>query len=410
MSQNEYIYKNINIFKYMLITLMFIVGFLNSRQYLEFMGLGVVYNLLLMVFYALLLLMILYLFINFLYQKKRFNLYSFSYYEILLLAVLIKFLILFIQFPLLFLPGESLFSEFITVTGNLLLIAVIVKANMNKNSIKQVIWAFGLGLSFSTIIPLLFFPEMIGSRISHINGFTFNGSFWNASVIAYISIGWLLVYLASIESSRLKRNILLLLFIIFVLGSLAGLSRASLLSFLISLFVYLIASNQFRKYIRVTVFLVIIFFVIINFFPEAFGNFSQRLDGGIDIEEEGRIKIWKDYIEDIPSYFLIGELEGDYKRYSVTGHGPHSVFLNWFTQYGILGFIGFIVLLIGVLISIFKVNKNMPRKAAPLYAWLVAYLSVATINETGFMQLGIFGGIGLILAIGKNIDDRAYEN
>src|SRR5699024_8087497 len=109
---------------------------------------------------------------------------SFPYWSVLVFAVGLKFLLYLIQSPTSLLPGGEFFSPLLTFSSNLLLMIILIKGINNMYYIKAVVWAFGIGASLSTIIPFIFFPEMIGSRISLIDDFTFTGAFWNSSVIS----------------------------------------------------------------------------------------------------------------------------------------------------------------------------------------------------------------------------------
>lgn len=391
------------------VLLMFLAGILNSNRYLNFMGLGRLNQSILFLFYSMLVLVSAILVLNLLTKKKVYKDYTYPYWVILLTAVTSKILILFLQSPSAFFPGGVYFSYLMTIGVNLIFIIVVIKSIRSFHYIRKATWAFGLGASLSAIIPLLMFPEMIGSRTIVIDGYVFSGAFWNSVVISYMSVGWLLVALSIKESSRFKRGILLGIFLLLIFGSLAGLSRATLLSLFLSILAYLIISKTFIKYLKVIILTILIISVTFFFFQDAINNFADRLDGGINIENENRVRIWMDYMGNIPNYFLLGEIEGNYKKYSTTGVGPHSVFLNWFSQFGIVALFGFIALLFGLLKSINIIRHTEPNQvSAALFAWLISYLSIATINETGFSELSIFGAIGIILAWG-NIMKRKFK-
>src|SRR5690606_36677579 len=121
---------------------------------------------------------------------------------------------------------------------------------------------------------------------------------------------------------------------------------------------------------------------------------------------EPRIEIWRDYMEDITKYIFFGEIEGNYTIYSVTRQGPHSVLFNWLVQFGLLALIGFLFLIKGLFNSVKKIKNKFPiETSAAIYAWIAAYLAVAMINETGFEQLTIFAGFGIILGWGNIYND-----
>src|SRR5699024_4387789 len=171
-------------------------------------------------------------------------------------------------------------------------------------------------------------------------------------------VGWWLVSLSSVEKSRIRRFFLISLFLIMAFGGLAGLSRSTLLSLIVSISVYLLFAKKVKKVIKVILSGLIIVLLIINLFSDLVLNFSQRLDGGIEIQNETRTEIWLDYFEDLPSYFLFGALDGDYTKYSSFSMGPHSTILNWLVQFGILGVLGFVALLIGFIKSIKRIKKH----------------------------------------------------
>lgn len=395
---NNYGYQKI------IVLLMFIVGLLNSSIYFSFMGVNVLNVFLLLLFYSLIGFMCFIILLNYLYKRKGKIVYSFPYWLILTIAVMLKFIILFIQFPLSFLPGEDNFNLFISMISILLLMIVLIKGIHNMYYLKATIWCFGIGASFSASIPLFFYPEMIGQRTSLINNYVFTGAFWNSAVISYISVGWLLIAISIDEKSKIKKWILMSMFLLLVLAGLAGLSRATLVSLIISVIVYLIMSNKFKEYLKVIIFTSFLLLVSFVTFQEPIENFGKRFNSEIVIEDESRINIWNDYIENIPDYFFLGEIEGNHLKYSKTDQAPHSVLLNWLAQYGILGLLGFGILLIGILKSIQDIKlRHSKQVAAALYAWLAAYLSLGLINETGFSELAVFGGIGIILSWGNII-------
>lgn len=387
-----------------LVLLTFLAGILNAQQYFSFLGLRPLTSSLVLFFYGLLLLSCFLLVISMLYKGSGFSFKVSRYWLLLFIAVGLKFVILFIQYPASFLPGNELFNKLLIIPANILLTIVLCTGLATTYYLKASIWAMGLGTSLATIIPIIFFPEMIGNRLSTIENYFFNGSFWNPSVISYISVGWLLVALASIENSKIKQRLLMGTFLLIMFGCLAGLSRAALLSILLSSIIYLWKSKKITKYIKVIAGALALVFILVFFFQEIISNYSARFEGGFQIQDETRSVIWRDYLEteDIANYLLFGELQGDYTKYSEGGFAPHSVFLNWFSQFGILGLIGFLLLLIGILIAIKQIRTSTSNQtAAALYAWLVGYLSVASINETGFDDLTVFGAFGIVLAWGR---------
>lgn len=396
-------FKKNSLYIYIFIFLVvFLAGLMNSANFFIVIGLNDLNTITKICFYLLLASLFLILLINNLLTRNSFLPEAFPYWSVLLCAVLLNYFILFIQNPSWIFPGGKYFSDFFHFILILTIMIVLAGVLRSYQAIKLAIWGLALGSSFSALIPFLFYPEMIGSRDIDFQGHHFSGGFWNSSVISYISVGWLAVSLSTLEKSKIKSFFLMSLFLIMAIGGIAGLSRATLLSVVISVCVYIFFAKKFKKYIKVILSGAIIVFFVISFFPDLFTNFSARLEGGIDIEEEGRTKIWLDYLQDLPSYFLFGAIDGDYTKYSIYGMGPHSTILNWITQFGILGLLGFVILILGLVSSIKKIKVQFSiETSSALLAWLAAYLSVALINETGFKQLTVFAAFGIIMAWGN---------
>lgn len=386
--------------------IVFFAGLMNSKDYFNFMGFNNFNFMISICFYLLFFTLFFLYLINNLFVSKKYFLNGVSYWIVLLSAVFLKFYILFVQNPSWLLPGGGYFYNFFEIIVILLVGILFSGILQNLKGIRVAIWGLGLGAIFSALIPLLLFPEMIGSRSSEVQGYFFNGAFWNSSVISYISVGWLLVSLASIERSRIKKYFLISFFLLLAFGGIAGLSRATLFSVSVSVCVYLLFAKSLKKSMKIILLGIVLLFSVINLFPDLIFSFGERLEGGIDVEDEARTKIWIDYLAKLPSYLLFGAIDGDYKKYSVYGMGPHSTALNWLVQYGLLGLIGFILLVIGLLKSIKEIQKHFSAETtSALYAWVASYLSVALMNETGFKQLTVFIAFGIILAWG-NISRR----
>lgn len=400
--------KKINIYSLfkienLLILLMFVIGFKLSSSYFSFMELSFVSRILNLMLYALLMINALLITIKLLSNKLKLYKFLFSNWTIIVIAILLKLFTLFIQFPKAFLPGSDNFGYLIDFTSIVLILCILIIGLNTDQLIRKSIWALGMGLFTSSVIPLIMFPEMIGIRQSEFGTFTFTGGFWNVGVIGFISIGWLLIALSVKEQSIFKRVVLVLFILIIAFSGLAGLSRAIVVSIALSIITYLVFARKIKQYFLFIVVSILVVIIVTYSFNEVIENLAYRLDGGINIQEEARTTIWKTYIEYIPDYFLLGEIQGDYTKYTNWIFEPHSSLLNWFVQFGILGLIGFIMLLTGVFKSIRYIGKAHSRLiSAPLYAWLIAYISVSFVNQTGFKDLSVFAAIGVIYAWGLN--------
>lgn len=397
-----------------LFLLVFIAGLLNAQSYIVYMGFYRFNNMLVTSLYILLLIITIYFILSFLYKGNKISIYSTRYWILLVVVVVFKYFILILNNPSVF-SNDSFYSTFVKFSANITIMLLLIIGLKGITNVKKAIILFGIAASFSAIIPLAFYPEYIGTRITTINGFKFTGAFWNASLISYISAGWLLFSISTFEKSKLKRNIYICLFLLLVLASLAGLSRASLLSLIMATLTYLIFSNKLSEYIRLLLVACAIGFILFIFFKEPIDNFQERLEREVNIEEEPRFSIWLDYLEDYQDFFLLGTMDGNHRKFSSTGQGPHSVLLNWLSQYGIFALMGYVFLILGLLQSIHIIGKHYGKQtSAALYAWLVSYLSVALINETGFSELTVFVAFGMLIAWGKQVrnhnQERTHQN
>lgn len=325
--------KNLNLnTQYFIVLLLFVVGAMNSIDYFNYMGLSIFSRLLTYAFYLLIVITTTLLLITLTLDNKRLSLNFFPYWFIIIIAIFLKMMILFIQFPTKMFFGGSNVSFTITFLSIATLIIIITNGLYDLKFIKMSIWSLGIGLIISSVIPLLFYPEMIGRREGIVNGYEFSGGFWNSGVIGFLSVGWLLIALSINEKSKIKRIILYGMFFLFALTGLAGLSRALILSIVFSILIYLVIANKLKQYLKFIVLGIIVSVVFIYIFNDIIENLMFRFEGGINIQEETRVNIWSAYLANIADFFWFGEITGDYKKYTRWVFGPHSAPLNWFAK------------------------------------------------------------------------------
>lgn len=393
-----------------IVLFVFVIGILNARNYFILLGYDNIERILTYIYYILLAFSFTIVFIEIGTQKKKIHKPFFIYWIVIIIAILLKLFILFVQFPGSFMPNGYNFVYLINFISAIAILFVIINGVQNIELLKKCVFALAIGLFSSAMIPLILFPEMIGKREIIVNNITFSGGFWNVGVVGFISIGWILVAMSINEKNKAKKNILLFMTIIICLVGLAGLSRAILLAITLSLVVYLLVSRKVKQLVIVITIAIASVIAIMYLFNDISTNLMLRLEGGINIEEEARTQIWISYLTNIPDYFWFGEITGDFTKYTNWIFGPHSTPLNWFVQFGILGITGFIMLLLGTFKSIkYIVKVNSKSLSAPLYAWLFAYISVSFMNETGFNQYAIFCGFGFIYSWGI-ISYNRYKN
>lgn len=328
------------------------------------------------------------------------RMYSKNYYlngKILIMITLVLWVV--IQSLL-----NSIFSSNNMIPRNLLsgLLAFLVLTLGIKNQ-KQFNFAFKLfvlGALFSALIPLVKFNGAIGVRTTIYQGVYYPGGLWNSILVSFVSCGWLI--LASIQKKELKRSYKIfgiIAFSILWLGSFAGVSRTFFLSTMISVFIYALASKNLKKLIQIILIVVIMVVGLESVFPETLTRILSRITDTIgNLAEESRVTIWRTYLSNFSNYYITGAF-GNYLKYgpSVISYGTHSVFLNWLVQYGLIGLVGFIMLLIGIVSEVFSIQKQKPKEYSFIVAWLSGYFVQIMISETGFVEASIY--VGLSFAI-----------
>ena len=401
-----------------LILLLFFTGLINSRRHIAMFKIPFLEVIIILIFGLLFVLNILMIIFKcFIYKESPYV--TDKYWKPLIIIILLKYIIIFSQILYSFLinkltsdvqtlslaanyPINSHVNNLIKFIINFTMIAILTTRIDNFCKLNLSISAFGLGCAIAPIIGLIFFPNLIGRRISYVNGIFFAGSFWNASVIAFVSSGWLLISTLKNIEKPFGKFINLFLAVIMFVGGIAGLSRAIVVSGFISMLIYVICLKDIKKLFKIIAILIILVLIIQSQFGIIFENFKLRLQKKGDIRNEGRIKIWKDYLEDIKTFFILGEPVEGYKVFSKTGKGPHSILLNWWSQFGVFAVLAFIWFMCGVWKSASYIYKNMTiQQGAAIFAWLFGYLSLAMINETGYRELPFYAAMGIIFAWGN---------
>ncbi|TYS59866.1 hypothetical protein FZC74_06840 [Sutcliffiella horikoshii] len=295
----------------------------------------------------------------------------------------------------LFTNGEYLPRNLIT---SLLALIVIILGVSNSKTLRGVISAFGIGALISVLIPLIFFPDMIGRRSVNVYGIIYEGGFWNNALISFASAAWIYIALAVNNGTKKTKLLAFITFGIAWIASFAGLSRTLILITVISITFYLMYIRKFKSILKISVIIIVLVTLIINLFPNIIEEFNNRLSANGNLfEDESRVNIWKSYLSNIPEFFFVGSLES-YREFGPNGLGPHSAFLNWFVQYGIIGLVGFIYLIMGLIKEINIVKRKSRNEAAFLWVWLISYISLALINQTGFVETSFYVAFGIVLS------------
>ncbi|NMA75368.1 MAG: O-antigen ligase family protein [Bacteroidales bacterium] len=293
-----------------------------------------------------------------------------------------------------FASGEYIPRNLITA---FLCTAVIVLSINDIVDFRKVVWSFAIGAGISALIPLILHPEMIGYRSGWLNGVHFRGGFWNFTLISFVSAGWIAIALAKNSEKKYTRLLSYLIFLTTWIAAFAGLSRTLLLMSFVGIATYLLYTRRIKPAFKMGLLVLVLVIITFKFFPGVVANISERINlTQRAYQDEGRVVIWRHYLENASEYFVVGAL-GNYRDFDPAGHGPHSVFLNWLVQYGLIGLIGFMYLIWGLLKEIKRVTKYSRDEAALLLAWLTSYLTLSSINQTGFIEASFYVGFGIVL-------------
>jgi len=355
--------------------------------------------------------------------NRRLSLKPVKYFLPLILIVSLKYFSFFVEDPSVFLPdAPALQSQIVGVNYaeipvgvyftqtkkfllNFLVMSVMALGLRSIKSIKMASLVLGSGCALAIIIPLVFFYDTIGSREAVYFGIAFAGGIWNSGIIALMSSGWLLIGIATdIKIPRLIRRAATIMVIVIIFGCIAGLSRSAILAISVSALFYLAYSRNIKNAGKLLFVFSFVFAIVILYWPGVIPGYQDRLIHSTGLlKDASRLLIWEEYIKTAHKYFLFGAPINGYIQFSgYTGRPPHSVILYLLVQFGVFGLGAFLWLLIGLFRSAKNVSRYVSKNQSHiLLAWMVCYLTVSMINQTGFMELPLYGAIGIILAWGN---------
>lgn len=382
----------IRILPLLLYIISFYASFRNANIYL-FNGQNAVESVLLDYMYLTLLLgTFVWLIINRLYSKNdKINI------KLLIMVVLIIWVVIQAIFNTI-LTGVNMIPR--NLLSGLLAFTVLFLGIKNQRQFNYSFKSFVFGALVSALIPLIKFISVIGIRTTFYQGIYYPGGIWNAVLVSFISVGWLILAFLQRDEVKLGYKFWgLLSFLVIWIGAFAGVSRSFFLSTVISILIYAFASNNFKKLLQVTLVVGLVIIALETLLPETLSRIFERVMASVgNLAEESRVVIWKTYLENISNYAITGAF-GNYQDYGPKGvkYGTHSVFLNWLVQYGFIGLIGFISLLVATISEIFAIRSIKPKEFSFILAWLGGYLMQILISETGFVEASIYVGLAFTM-------------
>lgn len=247
-------------------------------------------------------------------------------------------------------------------------------------------------------------PDLIGMRRTFIDGIVFGGSIWNIGVRAFISCGWLWVCQLQTQSMTLRAKLVYIGAILLTLVTgLAGVSRAFLVGLIMSVLVFLLHIRKNGRLVTgfivaTSIFILVLVILgdyVIQHYLDRFTAINP-LEGG-----NTRTLIWKSYLSNFKEYWHFGVLRGGIHQYGPPPmfYSPHSAPLSWLVRYGLFAMGAYIGLLLILWQLIRKIRLGGNNQGVFLSAWVVAYVSVSFMNETGFETVETFIGMALTMAL-----------
>jgi len=304
-----------------------------------------------------------------------------------------------------FTPGDSYFIELLFFLIIFLSMIIFVCNIRNIRELLVLNFALVLGCAIAPTVDLIFFPHLIGTRVTSEAGVSVPGGFWNFAVIGVVTTFWFSFCLMGYYSKK-QRVLLWVLLGVIILGSFVGLSRTVLISLGLSSLTYLFLSKNLPKKIYFLLFILVGFVVFDHYFGFVLSNLQSRIseyEGGF--YDSSRVDIWKEYLSHISEYWLFGSSPEGHRFFCQDRSGPHSIFLNWFVRFGVAGLLAFLWLLLGVFESVIKIGKYLSReKYARIMAWVISYITLVAYNKSGFLTPSLytmFAFIFVLAAIGQ---------
>jgi hypothetical protein len=197
--------------------------------------------------------------------------------------------------------------------------------------------------------------------------------------------------------------VLLLAFLLVIFMTLArGLMLALAIGALLTVYLSKKRSSEY--------FLALIVFAMVYFaytYVESMDMFrTERLVAYDEFETgNGRTAIWLHHFRNIVAlgsqYVVFGPGPGNIARLSYTDAYAHSMILDYFFSYGVVGFLTFVIIEIGVLKKLF--NKNSPVSFVIIVTFLIAYATHGGAANPSFF---ILQGLMVANVKGRCLNDK----
>ena len=269
----------------------------------------------------------------------------------------------------------------------------------NPVQISQIAKSFGLGLIFA-----IYFGDagvMSGvSWVRQIGGFSDPNHFGLTAVAAILLSG----YSLNIDSTLYSKVINLMILASGIFGTVTSGSRGAILALVVAILFLICRVSNIRMVSKI-IFLSVLFAIITNFMlPDSYKEMlAARVSYERVSEDKGseRLDIWEEYLSNLWDYSLLGTglhrspevIKGSS---SFQGVFTHNDYLASFAEFGVFGFLLFVLGLIKMGMGFFNKEKDTQIKVADalilsLYvSWIMCCFFVNTFNlRTTWLILGI---------------------
>lgn len=298
------------------------------------------------------------------------------------------------------------FAAINTWFGNIGLLLFLMYFVNNKRLLKKCIIASLVMFVLPIIFVLLMHPEYIGLRESQVSDMVFGGGIWNIGVCGFGSLAWLAIS-QLYDVNKKQKYIILFSILLFSFAGISGLSRTFVLMIFFSLTYFIIFTRKNKTWMK-TLFITIAFISVFLMFEgsiasQVVGRFNDSATGGTS---NVRFALWGNYIKYIDEYFWLGAPVGSVYNYyhdtNLLGKHflPHSSILNFWIRFGAFAVLGYLIMIKNAATKLKKRNDVIKKyKRVCLQAWVVSYISLSFINQTGFAEIAFYLGFGLIFAL-----------
>lgn len=283
--------------------------------------------------------------------------------------------------------------------GCLLFIYFLIK---NKKTLQKCIVTSMLMFVLPIVLIIFMHPEYIGLRESLISDIVFGGGIWNIGVCGFGSLAWLgISQLYSVNKKQ--KTLIITSILLFCFAGISGLSRTFVFMLIFSISFYILFSKRDITWIKLTSFIFVLIGVFIVFETGILTALAERfLSADANVTQNVRWHIWKTYLSYIEEYFWFGAPNGSVYNYytDVNWKGfnflPHSSVLNFLIRFGVFSLIAYLLLVKNAFTK--STIKNSNHVSICLKTWVVSYVVLSFVNQTGYAGIEFYLGFGLLFA------------